>query len=220
MGKQQIQRGLVALSVVLQGTWFGLVCSCSIETLVSTGRNIPGMLLIMEGNFFNSRNQYPKAIAAYLQALRYTEARPYGELGLGVVYGSLDEGAAALERFSAAAEALQDLPKEAAPELVYRIHYNRGVVCFKEEDYAGAAAAFRQALETDNSRIEAKRNLELSLLALAQGRRATAVSPQKETGTESEAGASALFEYLYKKEQNQWKSREWIEAVPPTGPDY
>ncbi|MDR0630329.1 MAG: tetratricopeptide repeat protein [Treponema sp.] len=220
MGKPQIRKGLVALGMVLPGIWLLLGCSCSLETLVSAGRNIPGMLLIMEGNFFNSRNHYTKAIAAYLQALRYTEARPYGELGLGVVYCSLDEGTPALERFTAAAEALRDLPKEASPELVYRIHYNSGVVCFKEEDYAGAAAAFRRALETDNSRIEAKRNLELSLLALAQGRRAAAVSPQEETGTAPEAGASALFEYLSRKEQNQWKSREWIEAVPPTGPDY
>lgn len=220
MGKQQIRGGLVALGMVVQGILLFLACSCSIETLVSTGRNIPGMLRIMEGNFFNSRNQYTQAIAAYLQALRYTEARPYGELGLGVAYYSLDEGAAALERFAAAGEALQDLPKGASPELVYRIHYNRGVVCFKEGDYAGAAAAFRQALETDNSRIEAKRNLELSLSALAQERRATVVSPQEEVETESKAGASALFEYLYRKEQNQWKSREWIEAVPATGPDY
>ncbi|MDR1985663.1 MAG: tetratricopeptide repeat protein [Treponema sp.] len=220
MGKQQILRGLIALGMVLQGALLLLACSCSIETIVSAGRNIPGMLLIMEGNFFNSRNQYTQAIASYLQALRYAEARPYGELGLGVVYGSLDEGAAALERFAAAAEALQDLPKGASPELVYRIHYNRGVVCFKEEDYTGAAAAFRQALETDNSRIEAKRNLELSLLALAREGRPARVSPQKEAGPESEAGASALFEYLSKKEQNQWKSREWIEAIPAAGPDY
>jgi Ca-activated chloride channel family protein len=176
------------------------------------------MLLIMEGNFFHARNQYTQAIASYLRALRYAEARPYGEFGLGVVYGALDEGAAALERFTAAAEALQDLPREASPELVYRIHYNRGVVYFKEGDYAGAAASFRQALEADGSRIEAKRNLELSLLVLAQERSTTPVSPQEESGTE--AGTSALFGYLQKKEQSQWKSREWIEAVPFTGPDY
>jgi Ca-activated chloride channel family protein len=206
--------------MVLQGALFLLTCSCSIETFLSTGRNIQGMLCIMEGNFFNSQNQYTRAIASYLQALRYPEARPYGELGLGVVYCTLDEGAAALERFAAAAEALQDLPKGASPELVYRIHYNSGVVCFKEADYAGAAAAFRQALETDSSRIEAKRNLELSLSALARKSKAPAVSPREKAGTAPQAGTSALFEYLDRKEQTQWKSREWIEAVPATGPDY
>jgi Ca-activated chloride channel family protein len=176
------------------------------------------MLRIMEGNFFYARNQYTQAISSYLQALRYAEARPYGEFGLGVVYYALDEEASALERFSAAAEALQELRGKASAEWVYRIHYNRGVVYFKEGDYTRAGAAFRQALEADGSRIEAKRNLELSLLALAQERSSAPVSPQVETGTQ--ARPAALFEYLQKKEQNQWKSREWIEALPITGPDY
>ncbi|MDR1957057.1 MAG: tetratricopeptide repeat protein, partial [Treponema sp.] len=136
-----------------------------------------GKLLIMEGNFFNSRNQYTQAIASYLQARNYREALPYAEFGLGSVYGSLDEGEAALNRFTAAAEALGDLPQGADPELVYRIHYNIGVVRFKAEDYAGAAAAFRHALEIDGSRIEAKRNLELSRLSLGRKPSASAVSP-------------------------------------------
>jgi Ca-activated chloride channel family protein len=178
------------------------------------------MLLVMEGNFFNSRSRYTQAISAYLKALRYPDARPYGELGLATVYAALDEGTVALERLDAAEAALADIPSEAQGELVYRLQYNRGVLQFKEGDYAGAEAAFRQALKTDNSRLEAKRNLELSRIAREREQRRTPLSPKVERDPLLDAGGVALFEYLYKKEQNQWKSREWIEELPPTGPDY
>jgi Ca-activated chloride channel family protein len=182
--------------------------------------NLPGTLLIMEGNFFNSRNRYTQAISSYLQALKYAEARPYAEFGLGTAYSSLDEETVALKRFAAAIEAIEDMQKGASPELVYRIHYNSGVVRFKAGDYAGAVVAFRHALQTDGSRIEAKQNLELSLLALARENNPAVVSSRERVETDTKAGVSALFEYLHQKEQNQWRSREWIETVPFTGPDY
>lgn len=199
-----------------------VACSCEgpIAQIAHLRENIQGTLLIMEGNFFNSRNRYTQAISSYLKALKYAEARPYAEFGLGTAYFSLDEGAVALKRFAAAIEALDALPKGASPELVYRIHFNSGVVRFKEGDYTGAVAAFRQALKIDGSRIEAKQNLELSLLALARGNNTSAVSSPEGGEADTKAGVSALFEYIHQKEQNQWRSREWIETVPITGPDY
>ncbi|MDR0568489.1 MAG: tetratricopeptide repeat protein [Spirochaetaceae bacterium] len=174
----------------------------------------------MEGNFYNSRGMYSEAIASYLKAQPYREARAYAEFGLGSVYFSLDEGATALERFAAAEKALQESPKSPYPELAYRIHYNTGVVRFKEGDYPGAVQAFRAALGADGSRIEAKRNLELSLLSLSEKRDAQSVSPETQDSPEDQDQRAALFEYLRNKEQNQWKSREWIETAPGSGPDY
>lgn len=188
-----------------------LLCSCS---------KIQGKLLIMEGNFFNSRGMYTEAIASYLKAQGYTEARPYAELGLGSVYFSLDEGKVSLDRFAAAEKALQDLPQNNYPELGYRIQYNTGVVRFKEGDYTGAVQSFRAALEIDGNRIEAKRNLELSLLSLSQKKTAETLSLEKKPDHDTQAQNSALFDYLRQKEQNQWKSQEWIEDASPTGPDY
>ncbi|MDR3171710.1 MAG: tetratricopeptide repeat protein [Treponema sp.] len=198
--------------------WYWLLlllpCSCS---------PIPGKLLVMEGNFFNSRGMYTEAIASYLKALEHRDVLPYAEFGLGSVYSTLDEGTVALARFAAAAEALRELPEHTHRELVYAIHYNTGVVHFEQEDYAGAAGAFRLALETDGSRVEAKRNLELSLLSLAQEPAETAAEESqaaKAPSQRAEAGAQALFDYLRRKEQDQWKSREWIEDAPASGPDY
>jgi Ca-activated chloride channel family protein len=152
--------------------------------LLGACSGVSGKLLVMEGNFFHSQGLYTEAITAFLKAREDPAAAAYAEYGLGSVYLSLNEGEAARERFSAAASALEDGSAAGHRELIFRIHYNTGVVYFEEEQYGEAAAAFRRALETEGSRIE------------------------------------ALFEYLRRKEQDPWKSREWIEPDPASGPDY
>jgi Ca-activated chloride channel family protein len=174
----------------------------------------------MEGNFYQSQGMYTQAISAYLKALEYPEAIPYAEYGLGSSYQALDEGKAALERFGAAEAALGPSPGKSPKgrqELSYRIRYNTGLVLFGEEDFNGATEAFRRALEIDGSRVEAKRNLELSLLARPRER--TSSAAPGEGGEKWNQGARALFDYLSRKEQNQWRSQQWIDA-PSTGPDY
>jgi Ca-activated chloride channel family protein len=169
----------------------------------------------MEANVLSAGGMYTEAIEAYLKALEYEEAAPYAGYGLGSVYYSLDEGAAALGRFADSQEILDTLPPAAHRELRYRISYNTGVVLFGGGDFAGAAAAFREALRLDPGRLEAKRNLELSLLSLTRetGGRA---EPRREEST----GRAALFEYLRHKEQNRWQSREWEGEEQHHAPDY
>jgi Ca-activated chloride channel family protein len=175
-------------------------------------------MLIMEGSFHYSQGRYHEAIAAYLRVPEADEAHPYAVYGLGTVYLTLEEGGAALDRFSAALEALAPLPGDHR-ELRYRIHYNTGVVRFQQGDIAGAAAEFRKALETDGSRIEAKRNLELSRLALVRQNSAASLAPLERKEGERSA-ADTLYEYIRRKEQDRWKSREWAEDVSPLGLDY
>jgi Ca-activated chloride channel family protein len=178
---------------------------------------VSGKLLVMEANFRSSRGRYTEAISSYLKALEYGEAAPYAEYGLGSVFYSLDEGRAALERFAASQKILETLPLDGNRELRYRVHYNTGVVFFGEENFSAAAAAFREALRSDPSRIEAKRNLELSLRSLA---RKNTSGARMEQGREKNESRTALFDYVRQKEQNQWKSRAWAEEEPIAGPDY
>lgn len=200
--------------------WFWDICWIPLVLFPCSCSKIQGKLLIMEGNFFNSRGMYNEAIGSYLKARHYTEALPYAEFGLGTVYCSLDEGTVALDRFAAAEQSLRDVPKKMSPELLYRIHYNTGIVRFKEGDYTAAAGSFRSALEIDGGRIEAKRNLELSLLSLAQKKTAPAIASEQESSAGTRDQLPALFDYLRQKERNQWKSREWIEDTSYSGPDY
>jgi Ca-activated chloride channel family protein len=185
-----------------------LLCSCA---------PVRGKLLIMEGSFFNARGMYTEAITAYLEALEYDDAVPYAEYGLGTMYFALDEGEAALERFAAAEAAAALLPGEHR-ELGYRIHYNTGVVRFRRGDYPDAVEEFRLALRVDGSRVEAKRNLELSLLAI-QGQSDAGSASFIEAGSDN-TGTDTLFEYLRQKEQERWKSREWTGDAETPGPDY
>jgi Ca-activated chloride channel family protein len=112
------------------------------------------------------------------------------------------------------------MPREDHRELIYRINYNRGVVRFHAGDFAAAAEDFRAALETDGSRIEAKRNLELSLLSMSRQSSGVASAPGLNI-QEEQRGTKALFDYIRRKEQDQWKSREWEEGEEEfVGQDY
>jgi Ca-activated chloride channel family protein len=220
-GKTRRRRGSPCVrrqaAVLFLSALFLLGASCS---------GAPGKLKIVEGNFFTAQGMYTKAIAAYRASLAFTGAAPYGEYGLGLIYLSLDEDAAALERFTAAEQSLKPLGGEEHRELRYRIHYNRGVIRFRNGDYAGAAGEFRQALEADSSYIEAKRNLELSLLSLNRQDGAGPVplanqdAAGKEDGAQDAVQNSVLFDYLRRKEQDRWRSRELVENTPASGPDY
>jgi len=188
---------------------------------LSSCSNIQGKLLIMEANFFNTRGLYTEAIASYLKALNYNDAVPYAEYGLAYVFYALDEGEAALDRYIEAEKYLL-LKSEDHPELRFRIHYNMGVIYFENENYTEAINSFKEALKVDGSRIEAKRNLELSLLSRERSNSTQGSSSQEtEDGIQgSGGGSSVIFEYLKAKEQEQWKSREWSADNNYSGPDY
>ncbi len=163
-------------------------------------------LAVMEGNLLASRGVPREATAAYLRAKNDPAVAPYADYGLGSVYLSLAETEAAVRRFTAAEDAASSLPS--ARELSFRSRYNRGIARYRAGDFAGAAADFRRALETDGSRKEAKRNLELSLRMLSRkSSSATSMAPlgMREAGAEPKD----LFDFIREKESDRWRSREW-----------
>ena len=192
--------------------------------LFSSCRETQGKLIIMEANFLSSRGNYTEAISAYLRALQYEDAAPYAEYGLASAFFALEESDSALDRYLEAENALERMG-EGHNELKYRINYNRGIIYFEKGAYNEAAQAFRDALKVDSSRIEAKRNLELSLLT-DTWRSPPAQVYSSETpdnapdNVQDDSGSHVLFEYLRAKEQEQWKSREWVEESAPPGLDY
>ena len=199
--------------------WGFFVLIAALLPAVSCSRETAGKLTLLRGNLLCARGMYTEAILAYLEALEYDETAPYAEYGLGSACLALDEEAAALQRFAAAEERLAGMPREDHRELVYRINYNRGVVRFHAGDFSAAAEEFRAALETDGSRIEAKRNLELSLLSMTGQSSGAAAAPGLNV-QEEQGGSKTLFDYIRRKEQDQWKSREWSGDADFTGPDY
>ena len=175
-----------------------------------------GKLLLVEANYLHSRGRYDEALIPYLKALNFEDAAPYAEYGLGVTFHSLEEGRAALKRFDSSQKKLETLPEVEHRELRYRNNYNSGIVFFEEGDFHSAAAAFRNALRADPKKIDAKRNLELSLLSIAK---LASEENRDETRQENET-REILFEYIKQQEQQQWRSLEWAPEEQSTGPDY
>jgi Ca-activated chloride channel family protein len=172
----------------------------------------------MKGNMQSSQIQYTEAISTYSEALRYTEAVPYAEYGLGVVYLFLGEDDAAFMRFNNASAMIDSELVQDDDELRYRIHYNRGILYFHASNFDKAASEFKNALKIDESRIEAKRNLELSLLSMEQQSSAVSASPVEITDDES--NDNTLFDYLRQKEVDSWKKSESSEEQNSPWLDY
>jgi Ca-activated chloride channel family protein len=121
------------------------------------------------------------------------------------------EDDAAFARFDNAdtamqASAMQSSIKIKDEELDYRLHYNRGILQFHAGKFDEAANEFKNALKIDASRIEAKRNLELSLLSMEQQNSAASSSPVEITN--DQGADNTLFDYIRQKEVDSWIKSE------------
>jgi Ca-activated chloride channel family protein len=173
-----------------------------------------GKLLLLEANYLISRGRYDEAIVSYHKALSHDDAAPYAEYGLGLTFHSLDEATAALKRYGNSQKILESFSGNEHRELRYRNHYNSGIIFFEEGNFRSAAAAFREALRSDPAKIEAKRNLELSLLSIS-------METNEESHPESQQEQrEILFQYIKQEEEQQWRSREWTPEEESQGPDY
>jgi len=187
---------------------------------LSSCARVQGKLLIMEGNFFTARGFYTEAISSYLRALTHDDVAPYAEYGLASVYFALGESSIAMERYRAAKLSLEELNRDDR-ELRHRIYYNMGIIYFEKGEYHEAVNAFRNALILDGSRMEAKRNLELSLLVVGRiGTQQDYAAEVTGDGREGAGDTSAIFEYIRQMEREQWRNREWAGENDWYGPDY
>ena len=172
-------------------------------------------ILLIEANYLASRGRYDEAIIPYQKALNYEDSAPYAEYGLGLTFYSFDEGVSALNRFESSQKLLEKFSPAEHRELRFRNNYNSGVVFFEEGDFHSAADSFKNALRADPRRIEAKHNLELSLMSIIRE-----ASEDNRPEQQRQETKEYLFGYLREQEQQKWKSREWSPEEKTTGPDY
>jgi len=173
-----------------------------------------GKLLLLEANYLNSQGRYDEAQAAYVRALDHDAAAPYAEYGLGNVLHSLEDSTSALLRYDNSLKTIETSVGSEHRELRYRNFYNSGIIFFEDGDYHSAAISFRQALRLDPRRIDAKRNLELSLMSI------TMDAKIKNQGEGRQEQREILFDYLRQEEQQRWRSREWTPEDNFSGLDY
>lgn len=173
-----------------------------------------GKMLLLEANYLFSRGRYDEAIIPYQKALQFEDSAPYAEYGLGLTFYLNDEGTEALNRYDNSKKILKTLPGNEHSELRYRNYYNSGIIYFEEEDFTSAADAFKEALRINPGRIEAKRNLEISLMSITMESKK---ENQKEGRSETK---EILFDFIKQQEQQHWKSGEWESEEQYTGYDY
>jgi len=165
-----------------------------------------GKLLLLEANYLFSQERYEDAVIPYQKALQYEDSAPYAEYGLGLTLYLLDEENAALKRYGNSKKLLDTLSESEHRELRYRNFYNSGIIFFEKENYDSAAEAFREALRVNPGKIEAKRNLEITLLSIDLERKQE--SPPDNARSETR---EILFDYIKQQEQQYWKSGEWMQ---------
>ena len=197
---------------VTRKSWLPVASAIAIITIFTSCTE--GKLLLMEANYLNSRTRYDEALIPYHKALNHDDAAPYAEYGLGLTFYLLDENETALKHYNDSKKMLDNFSASEHRELRYRNSYNTGVILFEEGDYHSAVDSFKDALRADPRRLEAKRNLELSLMSINMESKTENRSEGQEEQRE------ILFEFLKQEEQQLWKSREWTPEEKFTGPDY
>jgi Ca-activated chloride channel homolog len=174
-----------------------------------------GKLLLLEANYQQTRGRYDEALLRYMKAQDFKDAAPYAEYGLGLTFYMMDESKAALKSYENSQKMLETMPEAGHSELRFRNSYNSGIIYFEEGDFKSAASAFKDALRADGRKIEAKRNLELSLMSAA--RQVNEDNSEKRTENETR---ELLFNLIQEEEQRLWKSQEWAPEEKFTGADY
>jgi Ca-activated chloride channel family protein len=112
-------------------------------------------------------------------------------------------------------------------DIAFRIHYNAGIVYYNAGNIENAVRHFRLALLADPSRVEAKRNLELSLArlpderSLGAGSSMTAHRLSENNSRDAERkGNEVLFDFIQQKEEDRWKSWAWQGGETDSALDY
>lgn len=159
---------------------------------------------LLGGSLEWNRKEYQNATADFLSVIESAESRGddetvmYAVFDLATTYLMLGEDGAASARFE---ELAGDLPDN----LRFALLYNLGILAHRNGNYPAAAEFFKEALLIDGGSVDAKVNLELSLVG-GEGRGAGGdMQPVMESGHEG-ALESAIYSIIREQEEGQWKN--------------
>jgi hypothetical protein len=85
-----------------------------------------------------------------------------------------------------------------------------GVIHFKNAEYELAKESFKKAIQIDNTKIEAKINMELSIKMYQTEvkQNQTEAMPAAESNEKMPDMEDALFEHIKEQDKKQWKNSE------------
>ncbi len=174
----------------------------------SCGTSVKDSATVLQGTWNWYQQKYNKSIAGFLQTACNAQKNEdeileqYALYDLAVTYLSKSENDAALVR-------LAQISKEAPEPVLYATFYNMGIIAFRAGDYENAASYFKNALKVDGSKINAKINLELSLINSEKEQKAKSNIVKEVSKEESKDSMErAIFHRIREIDKKQWKNSE------------
>ena len=171
---------------------------------------------ILEGTFHWYRKDFRKAVSHFMQATEQAqeennqELYQFGQYGIAVTYLTQGETEAAMERFN-------NLGKDVSDSVKFSALYNSGIISYRNGKYKEASSLFKQALMIDESNVDAKINLELSLrqTSIRTAEASQEMIPVQENENDSRL-ESTIFSLIREKEQEKWKNQQSQEKSEST----
>ena len=154
------------------------------------------------------QKKYNDAVAKYLQTVfdAQEDENPlleqYAVYNLATTYLVQNENDVALERYS-------QLENVEDKNVRYAVFYNCGIIANRKGNYEEAAKCFRNALKIDGTKIDAKVNLELSLMnAEKEAKSKENVQNQVSETKTSSTMEESIFARIREYDEKQWKNSE------------
>lgn len=185
-----------------------MVCMVFVFSITSCSDRFDSAAGILAGTVNWHQKNYVDATSGFLQVMeKATDTdndylMQYGLFGLAATYVMQNEDEAALERIG-------QISPEASDDILFATYYNTGIIAHRRGEYEAAADAFKQALMIDGSNVDAKINLELSLMkktVLPSSSEQEAVSST--STSDSSSRQDLVFSLIKENEKKQWKKTE------------
>lgn len=179
-----------------------LFVSCKGENAAFGAKNI------LEGSWFWYQKKYNDSVAKYLQTVfdAQNDGNPlleqYAVYDLATTYLVQNENNVALERY-------RQLENVEDKNIRYAVFYNCGIIANRKGNYEEAAKCFRNALKIDGTKIDAKINLEISLMnAEKEIKSKQNVQNQVSESKSSSTMEESIFAKIREYDEKQWKNSE------------
>ncbi len=193
------------------GALRGLLLMFLALVLVSCGDLSHG-LAVLQGNAAFQRGEFQRASLNYLEVLDNEATRSVVLYNLGNVYNALGEANSALAAWSG-------ITTPSADELQFRLSFNKGHLLYQRGKYGEAYIEFKTALTLKPSSVEAKRNLELSLVKVQSF--GLGLSPRTSTPTSTpKETEKAMLDYINRLEGSRWKANNQPESSSASSSDW
>ncbi|MCR5188901.1 MAG: VWA domain-containing protein [Treponema sp.] len=166
-------------------------------------------LKVLDGSRAYQSKNYRRSVSRFMDVLEEAKEEEnqdivnYSLYDLGTAYLMLGEDEAAMQR-------LEEISKDAPDSVRYAAFYNAGIIAHKNQKYEEAQNYFKQAIEIDNTKVDAKINMELSM-QMTESKVKEKESQAKTANMDEEKLPdieNAIFQHIKENDQKQWKNSE------------